>query len=81
MKDTKEASIKKYFDMIMQRSGEERLLMGCSMYETSRQIVKSSILEKNPDLSSKEISKEIFDRFYGLDFSKEQKEKINRIWN
>ena len=62
--------------MIMKRSGEERLLMGCSMYTAAKGIVKSSILAKNPDISDKEMKKKIFNRFYGLEFSEKQKKKI-----
>ena len=41
--------------------------MGCSMYETSKQIVKDSIIAKEPGLSDEELNKRIFRRFYGYD--------------
>ena len=57
----------------MEKSGEERFLMGISMYNTSRKIIEVSLPESNP---SSEKRKNIFNRFYGNDFSETQKEEI-----
>ncbi len=65
-----------FHDMIMKRSPIERLFMGFSMYNTSREIVKSSILAHNPEITSQKMKEEIFLRFYGMDFSEVEKEKI-----
>jgi len=54
-------------------SGEERLLMGLEMFETARKIVLSSFPENLPE---NEIRKRLFLRFYGNDFSEEEKENI-----
>jgi len=76
MNDTSEEMEKRYHAMLMQLSGEERLKMGCSMYDAARAIVRSSILNENPGLTEGELKERIFLRFYGLDFSESQKQKI-----
>ena len=74
--DTSEEMQKRYHALLMRRSGEERLKMGCSMYDAAKQIVKSSILNESPGLTESELKEKIFLRFYGLDFSQAQKQKI-----
>jgi len=66
--------VKKIQDRLFAKlSGEERLLMGLEMFETARKIVLSSFPENLPE---NEIRKRQFLRFYGSDFSDEEKEKI-----
>ena len=74
--DTHESMESRFYRMMMERSPQERLRMGCSMFDTAQEIVRSSILERNPRISSQELKKEIFLRFYGQDFGPEQKRKI-----
>jgi len=76
MNDTSPEMEKRYHAMLMRRSGQERLKMGCSMYDAAKQIVKSSILNESPGLTESELKEKIFLRFYGLDFSESQKQKI-----
>ena len=66
----------RYRNMMMRRSGEQRLLMGCSMYDTARQIVRSAILAANAGVTDAEMRKEIFLRFYGHEFSRDETEKV-----
>ena len=54
------------------KSGEEKLLICLKMFETAREIVIFS-LPKN--ISERELQKKIFLRFYGNDFS--ENEKVN----
>lgn len=65
-----------YRNLIMNKSGEERLLMGCSMYDTARQVVRSAIHNNRPGITDEEMKKEIFLRFYGNDFSRADREKF-----
>ncbi len=58
------------------QSGEESLKMACSMYDTAKALVRANILQNNPNISSSDLKKEIFLRFYGSDFSELEKEKI-----
>jgi len=73
MNDTSPWAKKIQDELFAKLSGEERLLMGLEMFETARKIVLSSF---PPNLSENEIRKRLFLRFYGNDFSEEEKEKI-----
>jgi hypothetical protein len=46
------------------------------MYDASKQIIKSSLLEKDPGMTSAEMRKKFFLRFYEAEFSEEQILKI-----
>lgn len=63
-------------DLMMSKSGQERLLMGCSMYDTAKQIVRSAIYNNQPQITNDEMKKEIFLRFYGREFSRAEREKF-----
>lgn len=76
MNDTSLAMEEKMREMIRKKTPLERLKMGCSMYETSRYLVKRFILENNPSISEKELRKEIFLNFYKNDFSPAECERI-----
>jgi hypothetical protein len=76
MNDTTPEIAALYRNLIMNKSGEERLLMGCSMYDAARQIVRSAIYNDRPGITEKEIKKEIFLRFYGREFSMADREKF-----
>jgi hypothetical protein len=41
--------------------------MGCSMYDTAKEIVKASIINQNPQILNENLKKEIFLRFYGTE--------------
>jgi len=66
----------RFRELMMRKSGQERLLMGCSMYDTAKQIVLSAIHNRRPGIKDAEIKREIFLRFYGLEFSRADKEKF-----
>ena len=76
MNDTTPEIAARYKKLIMSKSGEERLLMGCSMYDTARKIVLSAIRNNNPAITNTEIKRQIFLRFYGHEFQPSDKEKI-----
>jgi hypothetical protein len=76
MKDTPPEIEARYRDMLMQRSGEERLKMGCAMRETARALVEASILEQDPQATPEAVRKGLFLRFYGHEFNAESREKI-----
>jgi len=76
MNDTYPDIAARYQKLMMLKSGEQRLLMGCSMYDTAKQIVCSAIYNKHPQITTEQMKKEIFVRFYGQDFSRSDAEKI-----
>ena len=76
MKDTSPEMDARYQDMLMQRSGEERLMMGCAMRETARALVEASIREQDPQATLETIRKGLFLRFYGQEFDADSRTKI-----
>ena len=65
-----------FLEMMMKKSGEERLKMGFSMFDLARQQVIASIMRDNPNADIKDIKRELFLRFYEQDFPLEEREKI-----
>lgn len=76
MKDTSIKTENLLHELYKSKSGEERLTMGCSMFDFSKEIVISSIKNKNPDISNKDLKIEIFNRFYQNDFDPSTLKKI-----
>ncbi len=76
MNDTDPGIDRRFRQLIMARSQEERLIIGCSMFGAAKQIVKDAILDQNPGITPQRMKEEIFLRFYGMEFNNEEKEKI-----
>jgi hypothetical protein len=67
-----------YNDLLMQKSGEERLMMASEMFGVAKEIAIQDILSKQPNLTTGEVRAELFLRFYGHEISEPQKSKIIR---
>mgnify|MGYP001606779573 FL=1 len=76
MSDTSPEVERTFREMLLQRSGEERLRMGCSMHATAQALVRASVLEKYPQASPATLRRALFLRFYGRDFAPATREKI-----
>lgn len=76
MKDTSADMEERYRALLMQRTGEERLKMGCAMRDTARAFVEASLREKNPDATVLAIRQGLFLRFYGHEFDAATRDKI-----
>ncbi len=76
MFDTHPEIAVRFRELMMRKSGEQRLLMGCSMYDAAKQIVLSAIHNRQPEITDAEIKREIFLRFYGEEFSQADREKL-----
>lgn len=76
MNDTPREIDERYRAMLMQRSGEERLMMGCAMRETARTLVEASLRERDPHATVETIRKGLFLRFYGHEFDAQTRAKI-----
>ena len=50
-------------EMLMARSGEERLLMGAAMFEAARDMIIASLPEDLPPI---EFKRRLFERIYGF---------------
>ena len=80
MNDTVPEIESRFHQMMMKKSGQERLKMGFSMFNVARRQVEASIKVNKPNADIRDIRKGIFLRFYGHEFSPEEQEKIlNRI--
>ena len=73
MEDTSTEFKQKYFNMIMQKSPEERFLMGLSMAKSARLILMESLPQ---DMNTSEKKIHLFERFYGFDIHAIDKQKI-----
>jgi hypothetical protein len=73
MNDTPNNINKMYREMLMNLSGEKRMLMGFSMFNLSAKLMTCSIKKKYP---KKDFKKQVFLRLYGNDFKKDEIEKI-----
>ena len=76
MNDTSPQMAAKMEEMFRQKTPAERLLMGCSMFDLSKRLVRSFILKEKPSLSSLEMRGELFLRFYGNDLDANRQRKI-----
>lgn len=76
MNDTSPEVESLFNELMMKKTGQERMQMGFSMFEMARKQVLASIINQNPNVDSREIRKQLFLRFYGDDFTPEEREKI-----
>ncbi len=76
MNDTSPEMEECYRAMIMERSGEERLKMGCSMFDTAKALMRAGILDQNPHASPAKIRRALFMQLYGHEFDADSRRKI-----
>ena len=76
MNDTHPEIAARFRNLMMSKTGQERLLMGCSMYDAAKEIVRSSIYNNHPEITEAEMRKEIFLRFYRQEFIAAEREKM-----
>jgi len=78
--DTPPEVMQRYRAMLLGRSPEERLKMGCSMGATARVLVRASVLARDPHASPAAVRRALFLRFYGHEFDAvEQKRILERL--
>ncbi len=76
MTDTSPEVGRRYRELLLRRSGEERLRMGCSMHAAAQALVRASVLERHPQASAVVLRQALFLRFYGGDFDAESRARI-----
>ena len=64
MQDTSIAIKNKYRKLLMSKTGEERFLMGISMFETARELVLASFPKNITELKKRKL---LLKRFYGIE--------------
>lgn len=75
MKDTSKNVEDIYNRLLLKRPPEERLKMGCSMFDLARSIIISSLPK---GLSDTEKKQQLFLRLYSSDLEEEVQQKILR---
>lgn len=78
MKDTTLEAAQLQRDIIHSKTELERVMMGVDMIESTGKVVMNSIKNENPNLSEREIVAELFERYYGHEFTQEEKENIKK---
>ena len=76
MDDTSKDFKSLYHRKIMERSGEERVMMGDSMFSAARELAMASL---STTAGADEKRFRLFLRFYGNDFAPEQQKQIKKI--
>ena len=76
MTDTPPEVMQRYRAMLLARSPEERLKMGCSMGATARALVRAWVLARDPHASPAAVRRALFLRFYGHEFETAERERI-----
>jgi hypothetical protein len=74
--DTPPDVARRYRAMLLARSPEERLKMGCSMSATARALARASVLARDPQASPAALRRALFLRFYGHELDEAQRDKI-----
>jgi uncharacterized protein UPF0158 len=74
--DTPPEVMQRYRAMLLARSPEDRLKMGCSMSATARALVRASVLAQDPHASPAAVRRALFLRFYGHEFDAAERERI-----
>ncbi len=75
MNDTEPKVENKVRELMMKKTPEERLKMGCSMFGFSKTIIQASLLgtEKN---NPSDLKKRLFLRLYGREMDENMRKKI-----
>ena len=76
MTDTRPEVARRYRELLLARSGEERLRIGCSMHATARALVRASVVARNPLASAAAVRQALFLRFYGHEFDAGTRDRI-----
>jgi hypothetical protein len=76
MMDTPPAVRDVYRQLLMQRSGAERLRMGADMFDAARALVRASLGDPSGVDSSADMKIKLFLRIYGPDFDRGSRERI-----
>jgi len=81
MNDTAPVIQQRYRRLLLARSGEDRLKMGCSMHAMAQELVRASVLAKFPVASPATLRRELFLRFYGGEFDPQARDRILQALN
>ena len=78
MSDTEPQIAEKMAELFRNHTPEERLIMGCSMYDFARQLVVNSLAQGRRRLPPGVLRRELFLRLYASEFDPGQRIDIMR---
>ena len=76
LKDTDPKIEAIYNNMLLSCSGAERVQMASSMFATAKKLALASLRQKYPKANEDKLRGQLFLRFYGEDFSCEERTRI-----
>jgi hypothetical protein len=76
MNDTPPGLERKFRRLLLSRSGEERLKMGCSMHATARKLAHAALVQKHPGARPAQLKRLLFLHFYAQDFAADERDRI-----
>jgi len=76
MTDTPDAVRRLYHELLMRRSGAERLRMGCDMFDAARALARSSLGDASGADRSRDLKTRLLLRTYRGDFDAATLERI-----
>ena len=74
MNDTPSAVAARYRELLMARSGSERLRMACDMFDSARRMVLAGLPGDPANATERRVA--LFLRLYGADFDAPARERI-----
>ena len=78
MNDTSPAIKKRFQEMVMSRTPQERLQMASRMFDSGRKLAIAGIEDRKKGLSKKQLRAQLFIRLYGHDFPSDKLKEIMR---
>lgn len=78
VKDTPPEILQLQRNIIHSKTDRERAMMGVDMIDSVRKIVMNSIRLENPELTEREVVAELFERYYGQEFTQEEVQVIKK---
>jgi hypothetical protein len=76
MTDTPSQIATLYRELLMRRSGAERLEMGCRMFDTARAFMRASLGDPSGTDRSREMTAQVFLRTYGAELDPVTRDRV-----
>lgn len=76
--DTSSDAQARFDTVLANRSGNDRVLMACEMFDLARELMASRIKEEEPGLSDVDVHIRVFQRMYGDDIDAETMARVVR---
>jgi hypothetical protein len=78
MSDTSPEVQARFDALLRQRSGSDRVVMACDMFDCAKRLVEASIRSAEPQLGDTEVRVRVFRRFYADDLDPATIERVIR---